>query len=133
MGYNSRHFYDIVYIDISNGTNKHDMGLIIFSGINHEKQNILLGYALIQADEYKCYYNVFGTFFNKFLKHRYPKLIITDINFEMSRALNDILTSKTIHLYCQWHVKRHLKSRFVHLNVMDAQSSSQLLYQLMIS
>ena len=133
MHYNSQKYYDIIYIDISNGTNKHDMGLIVFSGINHEKQSILLGYALVLEDEYNWYFNTFNAFFNKFLNGKYPKVVITDINFEISRALSDILTTKTQHLLCQWHVKRYMKSRFIHLNVMNAESSAQLLYQLMIS
>ena len=133
MHYNSQRFYDIVYVDVSNGTNKHDMGLILFSGINHEKQNVLLGYALALEDEYKCYFNIFGTFFEKFLKNRQPRVVITDINFEMSKALSNILTDKTQHLFCQWHVKRYIKNRFIHLSVMNAESSAQMLYNLLIS
>ena len=133
MYYNSQNYYDIIYVDASNGTNKHDMGLIIFSGINHEKQNILLGYGLILEDDWKWYYSLFNAFFNKFLNWRYPRVVITDINFEMSKALSDVLTTKTQHLFWQWHVKRYIKSRFIHLNVMNAESSAQLLYQLMIS
>ena len=133
MYYHAQRFYDIIYIDMANGTNKHDMGLIIFSGINHEKQSVLLGYALILEDDYKNYYNAFGTFFNKFLQRKAPRLVITDIHFERSRALNNIITEETTHLFCQWHVKRFIKNRFIHLNVMNAQSSAQLMYEIMIS
>jgi hypothetical protein len=133
MYYNAQNFYDLIYVDISNGTNKHDMGLVVFSGINHEKQNIIMGYGLVLEDEYKWYYNLFGTFFNKFLKDKHPLVVITDMNFEMERALSNILTPQTHHLFWQWHVKRYLKNKFIHLSVMDATPSAQLTYNLLIS
>lgn len=133
MYLNSQNFSDLIYIDISNGTNKHDMGLILFSGINHERQSIVLAYALIREDIYSNYYNIFGTFFNKFNKENPTRTIITDINFEMEKALTSILTGNTIHLFCQWHVKRYIKDRFYKMNTKNATPPEKLLYDVLIS
>ena len=133
MHYNSKKFHDIIYVDISNGTNKHGMGLIIFSGINHEKQNVLLGYAMVLEDEYRWYYNVFGTFFKMFLFGKTPQTVITDINFEMSKALTDVLSPETKHIFCQWHVKRYLKTRFLQLNNFENESWSHMIYDAIMS
>lgn len=132
MFMHSRSYSDIIYIDISNGTNKYDMGLILFSGINQERQNIVLAYALIREDIYSNYYNVFGTFFNKFLEENNPKTIITDVNYEMARALQSVIPANTIHLFCQWHVKRSIKDRFYKFNVKDATNAQKMIYEMMM-
>ena len=51
------HMYsDVVFMDATYKTNKHDMALTIFSGVNCDGRNTVLGYALVKretADTYK--------------------------------------------------------------------------------
>ena len=48
-------YHDVVFMDATYSANTQSMPLIVFTGLNNEGKNVLLGYALVQRETYETY------------------------------------------------------------------------------
>ncbi len=48
-------YSDIVFMDATYKTNKYDLHLTVFSGVNSENKNVILGIGLVQRETAETY------------------------------------------------------------------------------
>lgn len=90
-------------------TNQYNMIFAPFTGVNHHKQSIFLGAALISNEKAESYIWVFQTFL-KAMGGKKPSLIITDEAASMKNAIEKVLPSTT-HRLCMWHIMRKVPDK----------------------
>ena len=98
MRHNYRFYRDVVFMDVTYKTNFHSLALIVFSGVNNEGKNVVLGYALLKRETIDAYKWLLSNLvrFNQGLE---PKIIITDMDSSMCGAIEDVMKSSS-HLLC---------------------------------
>lgn len=84
-----RYFGDVVAIDTTCLSNKYDIPLVAFVGINHHGQSILLGCALIADQTVETYVWLFRAWLTCMLG-RPPQTIVTDRCNAMQGAISDV-------------------------------------------
>ena len=90
-------YRDTVFMDATYSTNPYRMALVVFSGVNNEGKNCILGYALLKRETMESY---------KWLLHHLlsfnneaPCVLLTDFDASMAGAIESVLP-KTTHLLC---------------------------------
>ncbi|XP_077232515.1 protein FAR1-RELATED SEQUENCE 5-like [Tasmannia lanceolata] len=99
-------FNDVIVFDVTYRTNKFRMPFAPFTGVNHHRQSILFGCALL-ADETE---ETFTWLFDQWLDcmfGRAPGCIIIDINGAMRNTIRSV-SPNTGHRFCSWHISKHL-------------------------
>ncbi|KAM0012441.1 putative transcription factor FAR family [Helianthus debilis subsp. tardiflorus] len=98
-------FGDVVVFDVTYMTNKFKMPFAPFVGVNHHRQSILFGGALLENEKQ----DTFEWLFKNFLKcmfDKYPSAMITDQDKAICNAIQSVFPN-TRHRYCSWHIKKH--------------------------
>lgn len=108
-----KYFNDVVTFDTTYMTNKYSMPFAPFIGVNHHRQSIFFGCALIRDETANTFCWLFRTWLEAMLGI-HPKAIITDQDPAMKKAI-EIVFPNTIHRCCQWHVMRKARE---HLGVL---------------
>ncbi|KAJ1685706.1 hypothetical protein LUZ63_019481 [Rhynchospora breviuscula] len=106
-------FGDVVTFDTTYNTNKYTMPFAPFIGVNHHRQSILFGMALLRCEESKNFVWLFRTWLAA-MHGKHPNSIITDQDPAMRKAIQEVFPS-TLHRCCQWHVMRKARE---HLGVL---------------
>ncbi|XP_020270767.1 protein FAR1-RELATED SEQUENCE 7-like [Asparagus officinalis] len=99
-------FGDVVVFDVTYKTNHLSLPFAPFTGVNHHRQSILFGCALL-ADEQE---DTFIWLFTQWLKCMHgvaPKAIITDQDAQIGGAIKQVFPN-TRHRFCSWHIGRHI-------------------------
>ena len=55
MRHNYRLYSDVVFMDATYKTNFHSLALTVFSGVNNEGKNVVLGFALLRRETMDAY------------------------------------------------------------------------------
>ena len=129
MAHNFDLYSDVVFMDATYAVNPHRMPLIIFTGINCEGKNCVLGYALVRRETKETYVWLL-TQFVLLQRGNAPQVLLTDFDPSMSSAIEAVMPDTT-HLLCQWHIMQNLKKRFLYLNHKH-NGASKLLYKLIV-
>ncbi|XP_020271889.1 protein FAR1-RELATED SEQUENCE 5-like [Asparagus officinalis] len=98
-------FEDVVCFDVTYRTNNLKLLFVPFTGVNHHRQSILFGCALL-ADETE---ETFIWLFSQWLKCMSgvaPLTIITDQDKAMCGAIHKVFP-QTRHRFCSWHLHRN--------------------------
>ncbi|XP_020268731.1 protein FAR1-RELATED SEQUENCE 5-like [Asparagus officinalis] len=106
-------FGDVVVFDTTYKTNHLSLPFAPFTGVNHHRQSVLFGCALL-ADEQE---GTFTWLFSQWLKCMHgiaSKAIITDQDAQMRKAINEVLPN-TRHRFCSWHIRKHIAEQQVKL------------------
>ncbi|KAJ1698440.1 hypothetical protein LUZ63_006952 [Rhynchospora breviuscula] len=109
-------FGDVVTFDTTYNTNKYTMPFTPFIGVNHHRQSILFGMALLRCEESVNFVWLFKTWLAAMHK-KHPTSIITDQDPAMRKVIQEVFPS-TLHRCCQWHVMRKARE---HLGVLYGQ------------
>ena len=112
-------FGDVVCFDTSYKLHKDCRPFAPFIGINHHKQMVIFGAALLYDETLESYNWLFKTFIEA-MSSKKPKTILTDQDAVMAEAINSVLPG-THHRTCLWHV---YQSAAKQLGYMFAGSSS---------
>ena len=80
-----RQYHDVVFMDATYKTNKHDMALTIFSGVNCDGYNTVLGYALVKRETSESYKWLLSNLIR--LSGIEPKVILTDFDASMCHGI----------------------------------------------
>ncbi|KAM6565436.1 hypothetical protein CsatA_024564 [Cannabis sativa] len=99
-------FGDVVTFDTTYLTNKYDMPLAPFTGVNHHGQPILFGCALLSDENTATFTWLFKTWL-ACMSGRAPNVIITDEHNSMTKAI-DVVFPNTRHRWCLWQVMKKL-------------------------
>ncbi|KAJ4757333.1 FAR1-related sequence 1 [Rhynchospora pubera] len=102
-------FGDVVTFDTTYNTNKYCMPLAPFIGVNHHRQSIFFGMALLRAESTTNFCWLFETWL-KAMYGKHPKSIITDQDGAMKKAIN-IIFPNTVHRCCPWYVMRKARGK----------------------
>lgn len=98
MRRNYRLYHDVVFMDATYKTNFHSLALTVFSGVNNEGKNVVLGFALVKRETMETYKWLLRNLlrFNEDLE---PGTILTDFDPSMCGAIEKTLKNTT-HLLC---------------------------------
>ncbi|XP_010553350.1 PREDICTED: protein FAR1-RELATED SEQUENCE 8 [Tarenaya hassleriana] len=83
------HFGDVVAFDTTCLSNKHDIPLVAFVGINHHGDSILLGCGLLSDQSFETYVWVFRAWLTC-ISGRPPQTIITDQSRTVQSAVSEV-------------------------------------------
>nr|XP_009781959.1 PREDICTED: protein FAR-RED IMPAIRED RESPONSE 1-like [Nicotiana sylvestris] len=95
-------FYDAICFDTTYLVNRYNMPCATFVGINHHRQSILLGCALMSHEDIDSYKLVFRTWLDA-MGNVHPDAITTDQCQSIKIAIAEMMPN-TIHRYCIWHI-----------------------------
>ena len=98
MRHNYWLYSDVVFMDATYKTNFHSLALTVFSGVNNEGKNVVLGFALLKRETMDAYKWLLANLVrvNQGLE---PKVMLTDFDPSMCGAIEKTL-KQTTHLLC---------------------------------
>ncbi|RYR31830.1 hypothetical protein Ahy_B01g056750 [Arachis hypogaea] len=103
------YFGDVVSFDTTYNTNRYNLVLGSFVGVNHHGQSTLLGCAMMKNEDiqsfkwlFKCWLRCMGG--------KAPKGILTDQCVSIQRAI-ELCMPTTIHRWCIWHIMKKIPSK----------------------
>ena len=79
-------YSDTVFMDATYAVNPYRMPLVVFSGVNNEGKNCILGYALVQRETLENYSWLLQTLVSS-NKGKAPGVILTDFDPSMAGAI----------------------------------------------
>ncbi|XP_050211588.1 protein FAR1-RELATED SEQUENCE 5-like [Mercurialis annua] len=103
-----KNFGDVVVCDATYKTNTFRMPLVLFTGLDNNRLNIVFAFAIINCEDAETYNWVFRTFVDC-MGGIAPKAILTDADKAMQVALRESMPL-TRHMWCAWHICRNLTS-----------------------
>lgn len=111
-------FNDTVAIDTTCLTNKYDIPLISFIGVNHHGQHVLLGCAFLGLDSVEYYVWILRAWLNCILG-RPPEVIITDQSKTLQSAVCEVFP-KACHCYGMWYIMQRVPEKLGGLKGYEA-------------
>ncbi|XP_073001187.1 protein FAR1-RELATED SEQUENCE 5-like [Typha latifolia] len=96
------HFGDVVCFDTTYKVYGYGRPLALFAGLNHHKQTVIFGAALLYDESLESFKWLFDTF-RTAMHGRQPKTILTD----RCAAISDAVAATwpgTAHRFCVWHI-----------------------------
>ncbi|XP_059452046.1 protein FAR1-RELATED SEQUENCE 5-like [Corylus avellana] len=106
-------FSDVVAFDTTYQVNQYKMPFAPFTGVNHHKQSVLFGCALL-ADETESTFIWLFTTWLEAMSGQQPGLIITDYDSAIRRAVEQVF-SQSRHRYCKWHIMSKMPREIGHI------------------
>lgn len=95
-------FSDVVAFDTTYQVNQYKMPFAPFTGVNHHKQSVLFGCALLADETESTFIWLFATWLEA-MSGRQPGLVITDYDSAIGRAVQQVFPNSS-HRYCKWHI-----------------------------
>lgn len=95
-------FGDVVCFDTTYKTNDYDRPFAPFVGVNHHKQTVVFGAALLYDETTESFKWLFETFLGA-MSGKQPKTILTDQSAAMANAILKVFP-ETKHRLCVWHI-----------------------------
>lgn len=95
-------FSDVVCFDTTYQVNQYKMPFAPFIGVNHHRQSVLFGCALLADESESTFIWLFTTWLEA-MSGQQPGLIITDYDSAISRAVRSVFPQSS-HQYCKWHI-----------------------------
>ncbi|KAL5783094.1 hypothetical protein ACOSP7_008123 [Xanthoceras sorbifolium] len=102
-------FCDTVAIDSTCLTNKYEIPLISFVGVNHHGQRALLGCGFIGHESVESFVWIFRAWLNCMLGPP-PQVIITDQCKTLQGAVSEVFP-KARHCYCMWYIMQRVPEK----------------------
>ncbi|KAL5853202.1 hypothetical protein ACOSQ3_008320 [Xanthoceras sorbifolium] len=102
-------FCDTVAIDSTCLTNKYEIPLISFVGVNHHGQRALLGCGFIGHESVESFVWIFRAWLNCMLGPP-PQVIVTDQCKTLQGAVSEVFP-KARHCYCMWYIMQRVPEK----------------------
>ncbi|KAH6762302.1 hypothetical protein C2S52_019735 [Perilla frutescens var. hirtella] len=96
------HFGDVVSFDTTYRKNNEGRPIALFVGVNHHKQTVIFGAALLYDETFLTFEWLFDTF-TIAMREKKPTTILTDQDAAMAKALASTWP-ETHHRLCIWHI-----------------------------
>ncbi|XP_016168213.1 protein FAR1-RELATED SEQUENCE 5-like [Arachis ipaensis] len=98
-------FGDVLAFDSTYRKNLYNRPLVIFSGTNHHRQTIIFGFDLLEDEKIPSYKWLLSSFL-EVMRHKEPKVVVTDGDESMREAIRCEFPSAT-HRLCTWHLAQN--------------------------
>lgn len=108
------YFGDVILFDTTYRLYKSELPFAPFLGINHHKQVVVFGAALLLDETTESFIWLFKTFMVA-MSERQPKTIFTDHCAALSRAIS-VALPETCHRLCLWHIIQNASIHISHLH-----------------
>lgn len=102
-------FGDVVYFDTTYLTNKYELPLANFVGVNHHGQSVLFGCALVSREDEETYTWVFRQWL-LCMRRKTPDAILTDEVAAIRKGIADVMPA-TRHRWCVWRILQNLPKK----------------------
>ncbi|XVF38571.1 hypothetical protein REPUB_Repub20aG0113600 [Reevesia pubescens] len=96
-------FGDVIIFDTSYRKSDHAVPFATFVGVNHHRQPVLLGSALIANESKKSFTWLFQTWFRA-MSRCHPKSIIADQDMTIQQAITEVFP-RTCHRFSLWQIR----------------------------
>lgn len=106
-------FGDVVCLDTTYRINVYGRPFAPFLGVNHHKQTVIFGAALLYDESVESFKWLFETF-RIAMRGKQPKTIITDQSITLSSAIA-AAWPETSHRLCEWHVYQNAAKHLNHV------------------
>ncbi|ESQ47733.1 hypothetical protein EUTSA_v10022007mg, partial [Eutrema salsugineum] len=106
-------FGDVVCFDTTYKTNEYDRPFAPFIGVNHHKQTVVFGAALLYDETTESFKWLFETFLGA-MSGKQPKTILTDQSAAMANAIVNVFP-ETKHRLCVWHIYQNAAKKLSHV------------------
>ncbi|KAE8735210.1 hypothetical protein F3Y22_tig00000340pilonHSYRG00052 [Hibiscus syriacus] len=103
------YFCDTVAIDTTCLTNKYEIPLISFVGVNHHGQSVLLGCGFIGHESVEYFVWIFRAWLKCMLGHP-PQVIVTDQCKPLRVAVYEVFP-KARHYFCLWYIMQRVPEK----------------------
>ncbi|KAL4283470.1 hypothetical protein GQ457_16G030280 [Hibiscus cannabinus] len=101
--YSCSQFGDVIIFDTSYRKSNYEVPFATFIGVNHHKQPVLLGSALIANESKECFAWLFQTWF-KAMSWCRPKSIIADQDIAIQQTITEVFPG-THHRFSSWQIR----------------------------
>ncbi|KAL7162263.1 hypothetical protein ACSBR2_042695 [Camellia fascicularis] len=112
------YFGDVVSIDTTCLTDKFEVPLVVFTGVNHHGQPVLLGCGLLASETVESFTWLFRAWLT-YMLGRPPQAIITDQCKSLQAALSDVFP-RASQCLCLWHIMKKFPEKLGGLNGYEA-------------
>ncbi|XP_028063074.1 protein FAR1-RELATED SEQUENCE 6-like [Camellia sinensis] len=112
------YFGDVVSIDTTCLTDKFEVPLVVFTGVNHHGQPVLLGCGLLASETVESFTWLFRAWLT-YMLGRPPQAIITDQHKSLQAALSDVFP-RASQCLCLWHIMKKVPEKLGGLNGYEA-------------
>ncbi|XP_050244117.1 protein FAR1-RELATED SEQUENCE 5-like [Quercus robur] len=119
------HFGDVIKFDTMYSTNRDARPLGVFLGLNHHKETVVFGGALLYDETIESFVWLFETFLEAMSKKK-PITIFTNQDAAMSAVIK-VVMPKTYHALCSWHMWQNAKKHLGHLLKNEPQFNADFL------
>lgn len=109
-----KEFGDVVTFDTTYQTNKYSMPMAPFLGVNHHRQTIFFGCALIRNEKKTTFVWLLETWLEA-VGGKKPQTILTDQDPAMKAAIEMVFGGETVHRCCIWHVMKNARDHLAKL------------------
>eukprot|EP00262_Sarcandra_glabra_P016654 TRINITY_DN5490_c0_g1_i1.p1 TRINITY_DN5490_c0_g1~~TRINITY_DN5490_c0_g1_i1.p1 ORF type:complete len:893 (-),score=156.19 TRINITY_DN5490_c0_g1_i1:335-3013(-) len=107
------HFGDVVTLDTRYRTHRYRIPFAYFTGVNHHRQPVVFGCALLLDESEASFTWLFKTWLSAMFG-RHPTSIITDQDQAIQGAVAQVFP-KTRHRFCKWHILREGQEKLAHV------------------
>ncbi|GLT25331.1 hypothetical protein SLA2020_232840 [Shorea laevis] len=114
----SAYFCDIVAIDTTCLSNKYEIPLISFVGVNHHGQSLLLGCGFLGHESVEYFVWIFRTWL-KCMLGRQPQVIVTDQHKALQIAVSEVFP-EACHCYSLWYIIQRVPEKLGGLKGFEA-------------
>ncbi|KAH6835157.1 FAR1-related sequence 6 [Perilla frutescens var. hirtella] len=111
------YFSDVIFFDTTCLSNKYEVPLVAFVGINHHGQSVLLGCGLLASETFQSYTWLLKAWLTCMSGHT-PQTIITDRCKVLLSAVADVFP-KSHHRFCLSHIMRKVPEKLGGLRSYD--------------
>ena len=119
------HFGDVITFDTTYSMNRDARPLGVFFGLNHHRETVVFGGALLYDETIESFVWLFETFLEAMSKKK-PITIFTDQDAAMSVAIK-VVMPKTSHALCSWHIWQNAEKHLGHLLKNESQFNDDFL------
>ncbi|KAG6401948.1 hypothetical protein SASPL_138816 [Salvia splendens] len=108
------YFCDTIMIDTTSLTNKYEIPLICFAGINHHGESVLLGCGVLGDESVECFIWMFRTWLTC-MQGKHPQVIVTDQSKPLLIAVSEVFP-QACHCYCLSYIMLRVPEKLGGLN-----------------
>ncbi|KAK4589136.1 hypothetical protein RGQ29_019930 [Quercus rubra] len=119
------HFGDVITFDTTYSTNRDARPLGVFLGLNHHREIVVFGGALLYDETIESLVWLFEIFLEA-MSEKKPITIFIDQDAAMSAAIK-VVMPKTYHALCSWHMWQNVEKHLGHLLKNDSQFNADFL------
>lgn len=111
-------FHDSISVDTTSLTNKYEIPLISFVGVNHHGQSALLGCGFLGDESVESYVWIFKTWLACMIGQP-PQVIITDWSKPLQNAVSMVFPQSR-HCFCLWYIMQRVPEKLGGLKGYEA-------------